>query len=246
MTHDPADILSVLDDCAAAFTFPMLDNGYVYLAVTRLSLFRSPSDWAMVIEVFGHSPRGCDPTTTIQTFASKLHNRDKPDGYKSPEAHARYLANHPYDEFRSAYPIAQGPWIDAEDWAFVAADAREILLRGQTFRLPAVTEYSRHGIALQDAPRIHVFEVCRYVATMAHDDVLATPSEQRVSVPPEMTRLLQLDEWHHPDLVKDERPSATDCFRQLARVLATGDVTAYRPTEPANTHWRFWPEGGSL
>jgi len=40
LVFDPEEILSILDDCCDAFTFPMLDNGYVYLAATRLSLYR--------------------------------------------------------------------------------------------------------------------------------------------------------------------------------------------------------------
>jgi hypothetical protein len=51
------EILAVLDGCFDSFTFPMLDNGYVYLAATRLSAYRSESDWAIAIEVFGFSPR---------------------------------------------------------------------------------------------------------------------------------------------------------------------------------------------
>lgn len=47
------EILEPLD----AYAFPMLDNGYVYLAATRLSLFRSSTDWAVAVEVFGYSPR---------------------------------------------------------------------------------------------------------------------------------------------------------------------------------------------
>jgi hypothetical protein len=42
MSGRSADILRVLDAGCESFTFPMLDNGYVYLAATRLSLFRSP------------------------------------------------------------------------------------------------------------------------------------------------------------------------------------------------------------
>jgi hypothetical protein len=42
---DSAAILRILDDASRAFAFPCLDNGYVYLAATRLSLFRSPDDW---------------------------------------------------------------------------------------------------------------------------------------------------------------------------------------------------------
>jgi hypothetical protein len=56
-------ILAVLDRSCNAFTFPMLDNEYVYLAATRLSLYRTAAVWAMVIEVFGFSPRAGLPDT---------------------------------------------------------------------------------------------------------------------------------------------------------------------------------------
>ena len=78
MNFDQPGILSILDRCCDAYSFPMLDNGYVYLARTRLSLYRSAADWAMVIEVFGFSPRLALPDTHIHTFASRLNNRDQP------------------------------------------------------------------------------------------------------------------------------------------------------------------------
>ena len=37
-------VLGVLDRCAKAFTFPVLDNGYVYLAGARLSVHRALTD----------------------------------------------------------------------------------------------------------------------------------------------------------------------------------------------------------
>jgi hypothetical protein len=62
-----------------------------------------------------------------------------------------------------------------------------------------------------------------------------------------MTRLLQLEEWHHPNVVDTaERPSGSETFVQLARVLETGAVSLYQPTAAPNTHWRHWPEGGTL
>jgi hypothetical protein len=63
MQFDSKEILSILDRCCDAFTFPMLDNGYVYLAATRLSVYRSTTDWAMAFEVFGFSPRAGLPDT---------------------------------------------------------------------------------------------------------------------------------------------------------------------------------------
>ena len=65
-------------------------------------------------------------------------------------------------------------------------------------------------------------------------------------VPPGLVKILELDEWHHPDTVNDEMPSDTESFQQLVQVLVQGDVSLYRPTEPPNTHWSHWPDGGTL
>jgi hypothetical protein len=86
MPNDPAFILSVLDQCAEKMDFPMLDNGYVYLAASRLSLHYSGVDWAMVIEIFGYSPRGSVPDLQIYTIPSRLHERNAPSSYVSSDA----------------------------------------------------------------------------------------------------------------------------------------------------------------
>src|ERR1700712_2253977 len=52
------EILDQLDKCCADFTFPMLDNGYVYLAGTKLSAYRDQSRWVLIIEIIGFSYRG--------------------------------------------------------------------------------------------------------------------------------------------------------------------------------------------
>lgn len=243
---DPKDILSVLDRCCGSFAFPMLDNGYIYLAATRLSLYRSDLDWAMVIEVFGFSPRAGFPDTCIHTFASRLHNRDRPSSYVNRQAYEDYLATRPNNEFRTVVPVQEGPWQDGEDGEFVADGAREVRVREQVIPIPGVERYMDQGIDLEDSPRVHVFELCRFLADIARGQVLATPKERRVSVLPEMDQILQLEEWHHPNVAEDERPSGSETFQQLADVLASGDPALYLPTRPPNTHWRNWPEGGRL
>jgi hypothetical protein len=247
MHFDANEILSILDHCCDAFTFPMLDNGYVYLAGTRLSLYRTEENWAMVIEVFGFSPRSGLPDTHIHTFASTLHNRDAPERYAKREAYDNYLANNPHNESRFVYPIDAGVWQDAQNDEFVAKEGREVVVRGQTFPLPPFDEYERRGIYLEKPPQIQVFELCRLLADAARESVLATVQERRVSVLPDMTQILQLEDWHHPNVVDDEdRPSGSETFRQLAQVLVTGNIGLYRPLQPPNTHWRNWPDGGRL
>jgi hypothetical protein len=254
MKHTTAQILSILDCCNDAFTFPMLDNGYVYLAATRLSLFRSPEDWAIVIEVFGFSPRSGLPDTCIHTFASTI-DRKSTRHYVEQEAHDGYIAGHPNDEGHFIFPIERGNWIDADEAEFVAQGTTQLTLRGRVIQVPEPAAYQRAGVVLSDPtaaiqegpPRVQVFELCRMLAHDYRDAVLATSEERRVNVPAELQLLLTLDEWAHPDVVDEtKRPSGSEAFQQLARALVTGDINEYRPTEAPNTHWRHWPDGGTL
>ncbi|MBI4851446.1 MAG: hypothetical protein HY819_06610 [Acidobacteria bacterium] len=247
MTFNTENILSILDKCCDNYTFPMLDNGYVYLAATRLSLYRSAKDWAIVIEAFGYSPRAGLPDTTIYTFSSQLYNRNKLEGYVNAQAHRLYLENNPYNEFRSIYPIEEGKWQDEENCELIAKNAIEIIVRDNSIPLPPINNYLRYGIELEEFPSVQVFELCRFLAEVAREQILATPQERHMSVRPEMVQLLQLEEWHHPNVVDDnERPSKSETFQQLAKVLVTSDVKFYCPSQAPNTHWKNWPEGGRL
>ncbi|MBS1803742.1 MAG: hypothetical protein JST28_10275 [Acidobacteria bacterium] len=240
---DAQKILKVLDGCAESFDFPMLDNGYVYLAATRLSLYRTNSEWAIVIEVFGYSPRAGLPDTAIYTFASAVCNRDIPE-QNSPEWVSNHLANHPNDDVRFVFPIEEGDWRGENE--LIAAGATDVMVRGCKYPIPPIEQYADHGIALEEPPRVHVFEFCRFLADVARDEVLATPEERRISVSASLPQILQLEEWCHPDLVNGEVPSESESFRQLAGVLAIGNTDLYRPSQAPNTHWRNWPDGGTL
>ena len=73
--------------------------------------------------------------------------------------------------------------------------SREVIVRDRPISLPSLSEYARHGVETEYAARVQVFELCRFLAGMARELVLATPQEERrVSVLPEMTQLLQLEE----------------------------------------------------
>lgn len=238
------DILGVLDSCCDSFAFPMLDNGYVYLAATRLSLFRSSADWALVTEVFGFSPRTGVPDTYISTFGSRLANRKSEADFISENALHNYLACNPNNEPRFVWPISEGDWIDGEA---VARGTRTIELRGRLADTPSLEDLAKYGVEPDQPGELQIFELCRYLAAIHRDDVLATDQERRGNVPDELEQILVLDEWNHPDVVDDsKRPSGSETFRQLSEVLITGYVSLYRPSLPPNTHWKNWPEGGTL
>jgi hypothetical protein len=245
--YTSSEILAVLDRCCDDCTFPMLDNGYVYLAATRLSAYRSAADWAIAIEVFGFSPRSELPDIHVYTFGSRLLREKGPGDFVSREAFDNYLAANPHNESRFFYPISEGSWQDPETDELVAEDASIVELRDRPADIPRTSEFAKYGIELAEAPRIHTFELCRYLAGAHRDAVLATPAERRASVPSDLLEFLVLDDWHHPNVVEDtQRPSGSQTFQQLAQALVAGDASGYQPTLAPNTHWSHWPDGGTL
>ncbi len=240
------EILSVLDACASQASFPMLDNGYIYPAASRLSLFRSDQNWAMVIETFGFSPRAELPDIAVDTFAGVLHDRDGPEKYIRQDAYERYLSMNPHNETRFFYPLEQGDWQDKDDPELVVTSARGVQLRDLLIPIPSLKDCAEYGILNETPDQLRVFELCRYLAETSRERVLATIRERRVSVTPEQKRILQLEAWNHPDLANGQLPGETEAFQQLAKVIETGDRANYRPTQQPNTHWKNWPKGGRL
>lgn len=45
---------------------------------------------------------------------------------------------------------------------------------------------------------------------------------------------------------QDNRPSSYETWQLVAKVIATGDTTLYKPTLKPNTHWTNWPDSGSM
>lgn len=239
-------ILKVLDDCCDSFSFPMLDNGYVYLAACRLSAFCSDEDWHLAIEVFGFSPRAGVPDINVYHFGSRIVRQKSPRDFASQEAFDVYLRNNPNNECDFLYPIDEGDWIDQELGETVVPGTT-VAVRGSPIPVPAREDLGRLGIELEDSSHIHIHELCRALAATHRNQILATEAEVRRLVPDDLQMILRLDEWNHPDVVNpDQRPSGNETFQQLAAVLEAGDASAFRPVTQPNTHWSNWPEGGSL
>jgi hypothetical protein len=239
------DILAVLDQAAQDSTFPMFDNGYVYPAAARLSLYRSPGDWAVVFETFGYSPRAGQPDCTITTFASRLANRKPLTVFYSAAAHADYLADNPHFEQRFVYPIEEDALYDEDSPEFVSPDATSLVLRSRVLPVPGRAALRAAGI-FPETDGLLVFELARYLARHHRNLVLATEDERTANVPEGVAQVALFDDWRHPDLAREEWPSETASFRAVAALLAGEPHDAAAITARANTHWSNWPEGGRL
>jgi uncharacterized protein DUF7003 len=125
-------------------------------------------------------------------------------------------------------------WHQIEDREFPEEyQGGPIVIRGQSITVPG-------------EPGEELYEVFRRLVPEHRDLLFATEDELRRRIPADLPKVLQLEEWHHPDVSVDELPSGSPTFQELAEVLSTGDTGRYDATRAPNTHWTNWPESGSL
>lgn len=228
------DVLNQLDTCARDFTFPMLDNGYVYPVDQRMHIMRSDTMWMIVIEVVGFSTRagGIDGIQNcLHLFGSDLHR-------------APGTAN---EDFLNPFDFPQEKVFDPEFLWEVNPDLEHVMIRGQRVPVALGTAVlARKRIELIEPPVIDPPAFLRSLVPEHRSLLLATSDELAERNPHAIPTVLVLDEWNHPDVCSEELPSQSETFQMLAALIETGCVDHYRPGLSANTHWSNWPEGGTL
>lgn len=123
--------------------------------------------------------------------------------------------------------------LEDEEEPVVAPGVESMELRGQAIPVPR-------------PPGTDLVEVFRALTPTFRDLLLADEDELRRLVPTDLPRILVLEEWNHPDVFDGALPSQSDTFLRIADVLVDGSPELYTATQPPNTHWSNWPEGGAL
>lgn len=227
------DILEQLDQCTDDFVFPMLDNGYVYPITVRMNGYSDGVRWALIIEVVGHNVRagGHDGVSNcLHSFGNCLGREPG-------------TCNDDFISISDDGP--DGPTFDDEFGYVVRQDVKSICVRAKVvpvdLHLAALDE---NGLLKQD--ETIAADLFRSLLPSHREEFLATEDELRRFIPLDLPLILRLDEWHHPDLANGHYPSQSETFRLVAKVLASADMSHYKPTKKPNTHWSNWPEGGTL
>jgi hypothetical protein len=128
----------------------------------------------------------------------------------------------------------------------VVDSAHAVTVRSQRIELDLSSEnLKRKGIELSNGQKDAV-TVMRSLVPEHRDLLLASDGELAHRNPHGLPIWIRLDEWNHPDLVNGEMPSQSEAFQMLAEAIASGDKKKYHPTLLPNTHWKNWPDGGTL
>jgi uncharacterized protein DUF7003 len=233
--YDSEEILSQLDGCAKEFTFPVLDNGYFYPITTRLNVFRDDMRWALIIEVIGFNHRAGGHYgiyNALHCYGNCINTK--------PGLSDENLLNPTQD-------ANEEPTFDDEYGFYLRPEATKIRIKDTVIPVNHNCEfYVSKGIELSEPPKITIYEFLRGLLPEQRELLLATKDELKQRLTTQIPLILQLDEWHHPDLANDELPSGNATFQMITKVLVTGDRSLYQPQTPPNTHWSNWPEGGEL
>lgn len=233
-TYTQSQILSQLDACAADYTFPMLDNGYVYLVDVRLSAYRTERYWALIIEVLGSDFRSGGVFNCLYRFGNCF-----PETPGLANDCILAVMNDP----------ANDAILDEEDHWDIRQEKGFVRIREEVVAYDVTPEaLERIGISEgeMDGGSVSVTELVRTLVPEHHALLLATEEELNQRLQVDVPLILRLNEWKHPDLIEDELPGGNEAFQMIADVLASGDPMLYKPTLPPNTHWRNWLESGTL
>ena len=226
------EILSQLDNRRE---FPFLDSAKEFLGAVRLTCYCSPSDWALTIEQLVFVPTKYDSNrihVSIFTYGNCLKG--------SPGCQSGDTAL-PVEE------IDGEPVFMARVGDRVRPTATALRIRGTRVPIDVRPEvFAARGVGLVFPPAINGADLLRSLVIDHREQLLATDEERRRRIRLPLKQILQLDEWHHPDMMRGVWPSNTKCFQMLASVLVHCDPRLYQPTEPANTDWRYWPRSGMM
>lgn len=229
------DILTQLDACAKDFNFPVLDNGYIYPVVSRLSVFGDLESWVIAIEVVGYHYRlyGHDSVENcLYIYGNRL-------GFEPGMNNANVLL--------VTADSDEGATFVGDQWGTLNPDVHSMLIRDQKVSIPKDPAfYTSRNVELKNPPSIRVYEFMRANLPEYKTEFLAIEDEIYDCFRQNLPKIMQLDEWFHPDIAGDEKPSENETFQMIATVLESGDRSFYKPTKDPNNHWSNWPYGGSL
>ncbi len=233
--YSAKEILKQLDKCANDFTFPMLDNGYVYPVTSKISTYRDETRWAIIIEVVGFNYRGGGHngiTNCLHIFGNCLD-------YNPGTNNDNFL----YITDNSS----SGLTFDAEYQESLNPETKTMMLRDNEIEINHNCEfYKDKGIELEEDDKILIWEFLRGLLPEHEEKLWATEKEIRVRIPSDIPLFQSLTEWYHPDCADSELPSNNETFKMIAKTIETGQLELYKPTNEPNNHWKNWPDGGTL
>jgi len=251
MALTTTEILYTLDHCddETPFNFITLNHPYVYLIDSRLNVYRNyAGKWAIVSEVLGFNPRGGVISLELYYLGNCIRT------IKTPQDTV-------FNNWYTVFPIDFDSQIETTDGEALMPDAVFWLIRGKQIPLshdkrdylnaqielrgyaPGGGEIKLEEVLVIDEWYHKGFSQSAYLPLRSEyiNNLIAGNPEMREIIESDLQRKREWDERQWQD-----RPSSYETWQQIAEVIVSGDPSLFKPTIAPNSHWKNWPESGSM
>lgn len=219
------EVLGQLDACASQWEFPVLDNVHWGLADTKLSVFRSETEWLIVFELIVFHRPAVEFQNVIYGFGNKLQS----PGFQTAIKIIDISDDYPFEDDEG------NPIVDIHEFV-VKIDGQLETIR------PSPEELIASGVEQAPNPDPET-QVLRLLCHLMPDRFFLASSRllELLGQPKDLSLFLELRSWFHPDIAAGKRPSQNPCFQNLAKALSYNDPAIYKcPENLHNTHWSHW------
>ena len=244
MAFSASDVLEHLDTCyQEPYRFFIdLSHGYFLNATAYLHLFADADRWAIVFETAGYGNRSLSAQVDTYCYGNCLVSLPRAGLDDQFECNMDTVDLVEQDELARVQTAFES----------VPLSVDSLTVRNRKLSVPSnAARFEESGFVVEDG-HVSISDLLRYLAEATPEPFRATEAELRKHLPPDLPRLVTLDEWHHRQYywsdgyISGDPPRSYETYPMLAEVLASRDAARYRPTLKPNTHWSNWPEAGSL
>jgi hypothetical protein len=236
------DILKALDNIGADSPyefFPFFEDDHLDLAAVKMNVCSDKERWAIIVELIGFNNGNWCVDDHIYLLGNCINKIER--------------SKHPSNSTVKWIVDPQQVESVSENGFFLKSDVDTIQIN--QVKVPVehdLKKYEKKGIEIKKRGNpggsVDFIALTRYLAETNYELFVAKESELRKFIPADLPKLLELKEWYHEEYnyvhmfgkYDGKAPSAYETFQMIADVIATGDITKYKPTLKPNTHWSNW------
>ncbi len=233
---------------------PMPDNAHEDYAEMRMTVFRAPQLWAIILEDIGYWSNSQTFTRNVYIYGNCLSEEGwiHEDAVRFGELDIAFPSDKPPGEWRGKKYFRL---LDRADFSVVINGQRhDFKPTAQQYEAASIRfVHQRTGegsLSITQMLRFlcheldHPFFMSREELNRVLDECAEsqeTPLSQQVEI------FLQTRDWQHPDIAADEELpiGRLEGWQVLARAVESGDLSEWNNLDPSlfNTHWKFWDQG---
>lgn len=221
--------------------FPALNDFYRFLAGSRIHVYVNETKWVIVMELNGYDFGGFSIASDLYYFGDYIPAVETYDEvtYISNIAKIIHLNTNEIE-----YKLCENKY----DMFLLKPDHdTSLCINGIPIELTdRVEDYENKKIYLEingnGKKLIQIKDIVRYIFETNKEALWVKENTIRRNLPSKMTKLITIEAFYYDEDIcyHEARPSQTELFQLLAKVIVTKDTSFWAPKEKPNNHWTNW------